>query len=1600
MLRSILTLLPVRVFLLAGLTAVPAASAQTQTPPATNQTIAFNIGLAYGMLQAGDGNFYSPSAPFYASCPNNSNQLCAFIYQITPAGSNPAKMPAVKTPFYSFQAIPNSSTNNADGLWPTALIVGTDGNLYGACRYGGTSGLGTIFRITLSGNFTLLKTFVSNGTTLDPGNQPVALIQGNDGNLYFTNGVGVYQLTPAGVVNTVYTYPYGTSDQPFPQGSGANSLVQGSDGNLYVTQTGAPGSASGGLNTGAIGQLTLGGGFSIVHTFASDGSEGNIPQGPLVEGSDGEFYGVTKYSNNKSANSGVAFKVSSGGDLTVLHTFAGGADGALVNSPFFLGSDGNFYGTTRLGGDMTSENCKNQGTAYGCGMVFQLTPSGTKTTIHNFEGGTPTSTVVIDNPQVDGAIPEAPLVQAAGGFFYGTSIGASPNVGTIFEISLASSIPAPMQLTAKPNKVAPGQPVTLTWQVLNAFSNTAQLCGAYVQPNPGGAGKWSGVQAGTLANGIYSGSVTITPTQSGVYNYGLTCGGNESAFATVTVTGDFTITTAGLAPATVGQPYSAPVAADGGTLPYSWTAAGLPDGITLTNASTATISGTPKQFGDVSVQFTVNDSSKPSQQAIVALPLKVISSLKLIPSSIDKAPVDNEFSAQLAATGGIPSPGGDYKWSITGGKLPPGLALNPATGAISGTPTKIGKFPVTFQVADYETTPATDSATIAINIVPSIQIAAVEFTQAIQVYQTLSDLKASLAANGGPPIPIVSLKPAVMRIYLTSVKNAATVELSADGAAPGDLTFDVQPNCAPADQRSHAAPKGCPSVDFYFTPPSGAWATTLRLTDENGNELEKETLNLTSQDTLGIKLKGVLYCATVNGGQLDCGTLTRLMQITGLASQIWPTASVTTEIDGQKINQTLPSQLASGKPILDYLDGIAKYQLSGLYGAADQTLDSQNSTRTDYVAIYPVSIAKTPDGTAMSVIGGHGLIISDPVPKEIGPEQALAHELGHTLGLHHTNNGGPQSAPPFTDPGCWATAKAEYPTSFDWPFSDNDLWNGPPDTKEYGFNVAAQAVLDPTQNFEIMAYCAPPWISPYNYLRALDTLKTLSGSPGGTNETDRAPLAEREVQAAAAAVAQWQVSGTIPGSTAALNPIFTQKIGPDTGAGSGTYSIVASGSGGKALYTRNFTPDEVQGDSFYSSTEQESSPIFSEWIPVTAGAESIAVLDPQGNSLASVNLTGAPPKVTVTSPAKGFIGSGSQTISWTAKSATATSFTSRIFYSIDGGKTWQQITQVTQTSDMIDFSTLPGANAALIRVDVSDGVNTGSAISVPFTVSKKPLSTITINMPLAGSIQPALNPVYLSGAGYGADDGVLTGKQLKWSDNLAGELGTGSPLSMKLEPGAHTITLTATGADGKSLETTTKVTLAGAPPALTLSTTESASCFNAAIGAVPGKQGANISIVNYSLNGGSTYTSIPLAELPFNLPVSGKGNINLVATAVDASGQKAAKSTELTIPSGCISKKLKVAAGTGQSAATGADFATPLSVLVTDAKGNPQAGVIVTFTVPIAGAGATLSSATATTSSSGIAKVTAKANNAKGSYQVTARAANATAAVSFALSNN
>ena len=159
--------------------------------------------------------------------------------------------------------------------------------------------------------------------------------------------------------------------------------------------------------------------FTSLASF--DGANGLAPEATLIQARDGNFYGTTylgggNYSGYCEDGCGAVFKITTAGTVTTLYSFCSQANcsgGAFPAAGLVQASDGNFYGTTWGGG---SNSCR-----YGCGTVYKITPEGAFTTMHSFD-------------VTDGDLPYAQLVQGADGNFYGTTSGSYAG-GTVFKIT-------------------------------------------------------------------------------------------------------------------------------------------------------------------------------------------------------------------------------------------------------------------------------------------------------------------------------------------------------------------------------------------------------------------------------------------------------------------------------------------------------------------------------------------------------------------------------------------------------------------------------------------------------------------------------------------------------------------------------------------------------------------------------------------------------------------------------------------------------------------------------------------------------------------------------------------------------------------------------------------------------------------------------------------------------------------------------------------------------------------------------------------------------------------------------------------------------------
>lgn len=231
------------------------------------------------------------------------------------------------------------------------------------------------------------------------------------------------------------------------------------------------------------------------------------------------------------------------------------------------------------------------------------------------------------------------------------------------------------------------------------------------------------IVSGSLPPGITlasNGTLAGTPTVAGSYSFTIQATDAESVPQTVSVplsltissTGStlLSITTSSLPEGGVNHSYSASLAANGGTSPYSWTlvSGSLPVGVSLSTAGV--ISGTPTAAGTFTFAVQAKDSEASPQSATTSLSLTVIPlALQVSSTSLPSATVNVAYSTTLSATGGTQP----YTWLISTGQLPNGIGLSSA-GVVSGTTTVSGTFPFTAQVRDNSGSTATASLSLVV----------------------------------------------------------------------------------------------------------------------------------------------------------------------------------------------------------------------------------------------------------------------------------------------------------------------------------------------------------------------------------------------------------------------------------------------------------------------------------------------------------------------------------------------------------------------------------------------------------------------------------------------------------------------------------------------------------------------------------------------------------------------------------------------------------------------------------------------------------------------------------------------------------------------
>jgi uncharacterized repeat protein (TIGR03803 family) len=350
---------------------------------------------------------------------------------------------------HTFSAL-DANGNNEDGANPgVALTAGPDDVFYGMASFGGQNGSGTIFKITASGNFTVLHTFSAldaDGNNEDGAFPYRAVVIGHDGKVYgatriggentctlTSNGCGVaWEMDPSG-------NKFRVLHQFTPDEGHAASLLEARDGLFYGCAVWPATSLSGTpLPSGILYRMAPSGHFEVLYAFSQTDANGDNADGadcyePLVETEPGVFYGPA--SRGGTNGNGVVFRysLSNPGLVEVVHDFSAttagqNPDGAGPDGRLTSGPDGTLYSNAYYGG------------MNGNGVIYGVRPDGSFKVLYTFSATDPKTGANKDgaNPD-DGVVLDErnnTLIGIANYGGQGSSAGFFNGGGTLYELKL------------------------------------------------------------------------------------------------------------------------------------------------------------------------------------------------------------------------------------------------------------------------------------------------------------------------------------------------------------------------------------------------------------------------------------------------------------------------------------------------------------------------------------------------------------------------------------------------------------------------------------------------------------------------------------------------------------------------------------------------------------------------------------------------------------------------------------------------------------------------------------------------------------------------------------------------------------------------------------------------------------------------------------------------------------------------------------------------------------------------------------------------------------------------------------------------------------
>jgi hypothetical protein len=661
----------------------------------------------------------------------------------------------------------------------------------------------------------------------------------------------------------------------------------------------------------------------------------------------------------------------------------------------------------------------------------------------------------------------------------------------------------------------------------------------------------------------------------------------------------------------------------------------------------------------------------------------------------------------------------------------------------------------------------------------NLSITDVEFNQAIQFFRSQLHLDPATARPDNS-IPMIAGKTTLVRVYVdtqddpsrpTIASVSGILEVRPGGTANWSSLSPLNAPIPPIKDGVIRRVNGSDTLNFSIPGPfsSGRLDYRVRVFDASHPDRpgftsgrRQGSLQFTSVAPLRIRGVGVHYTGKdSNGNPTDIPAPT----IADLSSTLTFTAK--TYPVGQVFISGFDTIAYDG----DFTDKSGDGCGNGWDGLLDELRDMQGDSDDVYFGIIPASVPRGWGGCG----GGDGRVAACVV----GKVDTTAQEVAHAFDRDHA------PCPPPGQPNAPGDVDDAYPVY-------DALMSG--SIGEYGIDDSG-AVQDPVSTADFMSYCRPRWVSPYTYLGLLtnfppvfSTMRLLSQRPN--DDAENLMLAEQHL------FLKFRIyrSGEV-----LVEPSFHYESRNIDRLGKWTpYGIELRDTDDHVLIARRVWLLDRHKDldsAWLDFTKQVPFAQDTAYIVITCGQAG----DCAQKEIQRVKLPPDTPEVRITSPKKSDLLKGKVKVAWQIHGGQEQTkgglYYSLVRYSHDAGHTWLGVAPRTQGRNLeVDLDQLPGGELCMFQVLVTSGIRTGMAVSTPFQVPRKEVS-VFISPPQGGTVVTFGDQATLVGDAFSPDLGSARPEELEWTSDVQGKLATGHELNLhQLQPGVHTLTLSAPGA--------------------------------------------------------------------------------------------------------------------------------------------------------------------------------------------------------------